>query len=291
MNERLPVKVCGRWFTSGDVEAIRSLTQETPPLNRAEIARRTCAHLDWRGPDGRLKAMSCRVALLRLKDQGWIQLPPPRNGNGNGRPYCAAWTIPAREKPWVCSLVDLKGVALRPVSDRGDSRQWNEAISRFHYLGFQPLPGAQMRYLIECEAGLVGAIGFGASAWKVAPRDRWIGWTPEQRVARLPWVVNNARFLILPWIRCPNLASWVLSHAARRLPADWEGRYGYRPVLLETFVERGRFRGTCYRAANWRPVGLTQGRGKLDRRHAYALPVKEVFLYPLQRNFREVLCA
>lgn len=291
MNDRVPVKVCGRWFTSSDVEAIRRLTQEKPPLSRAEISRRVCTDLDWRRPDGRLKDMSCRVALLRLENQGLFRLPAPRNGNGNGRPYRAACTIPAREQPLECSLGDLKGVALRPVSNRGDSKQWNEAISRFHYLGFQPLPGAQMRYLIECEAGLVGAIGFGASAWKVAPRDRWIGWTPEQRMARLPWVVDNARFLILPWIRCANLASWVLSRSARRLPADWAGRYGYRPVLVETFVERGRFRGTSYRAANWRSVGLTQGRGKLDRRHQHAVPVKEVFLYPLQRNFREVLCA
>jgi hypothetical protein len=291
MDACLPVNVCGRTFTWSDVKTIRELTEEKPSLNRAEIARQTCALLNWRRPDGRLKDMSCRVALLRLQKRDLIQLPPPRNGNGNGRPYDAAHTIPEPAVPRECSLDDLDGIAIRPVSNRRDSKLWNEAIHRFHYLGFQPLSGAQIRYLIEYEGGLLGALGFGSSAWKVKARDRWIGWTPAQRVAGLLRVVDNARFLILPWIRCANLASWTLSRCARRLPADWEDRYGYRPVLLETFVERDRFRGSCYRAANWHSVGLTQGRGKLDRHHEYALPVKEVFLYPLQRDFREVLCS
>lgn len=291
IRESASVKVCGRVFTGSDVAVIRALTEEKPPLCRAEIARRTCGLLNWRRPDGQLKAMSCRVALLRLEERGWIRLPPPRKGNGNGRPLRRVCTIKAREPAWVGSVGDVDELAVRPVADRHDSALWNEAVDRFHYLGYTPLPGAQIRYVIESALGLLGAVGFGASAWKVAPRDRWIGWTVAQREARLSLVVNNARFLIFPWIRCANLASWVLSRCARRLPSDWEDRYGYRPVLLETFVERDRFRGSCYRAANWHGVGSTQGRGKLDRRHEHAVPVKEVFLYPLQRDFREVLCS
>jgi hypothetical protein len=171
-----------------------------------------------------------------------------------------------------------------------DSSLWNELIERYHYLGYDPLPGAQMRYFVVAGGRMLAALGFGASAWKVAPRDRFIGWSHEQRSANLNLIVNNARFLILPWVRSPNLASRVLSAVARTLPRDWERRYGYCPVLLETFVEE-RFRGTCYRAANWICVGRTQGRGKLDRKHRAALPKKLIFLYPLRRDFRAALGA
>ena len=156
---------------------------------------------------------------------------------------------------------------------------------------YQPLPGAQMRYLITAGDQLLAAVGFGAAAWRVAPRDRFIGWTPRQRRDHLHQVVNNARFLILPWIHSPNLASHLLGHLSRRLPRDWQCRYGYSPVLLETFVEHQRFRGTCYRAANWIHVGQTQGRGKLDRHKRFAVPVKDVFLLPLWRDFRQRLRA
>jgi hypothetical protein len=168
---------------------------------------------------------------------------------------------------------------------------WNELIERHHYLRYKPLPGAQLRYLVFSGSHLLAALGFGASAWKVAPRDRWIGWSAEERRHNLHLVVNNARYLILPWIRSPNLASRILAGVARQLPRDWESRYHYSPVLLETFVERERFQGTCYRAANWMHVGHTQGRGKLDRQGQRLLPVKEIFLYPLRRDFRRRLCS
>jgi hypothetical protein len=221
---------------------------------------------------------------------GLIALPPPTNRNGNGRirPVATSATDPAE---LVCvGAGDLGMLDLKVVRTGQESRLWNELIERYHYLGYKPLPGAQMRYLIYCGERLVAAMGFGAAAWKVAPRDRWIGWTPEQRVAGLHWVVNNARFLILPWIRSPNLASRILGAVARRLASDWQERYGYRPLLLETFVERDRFQGTCYRAANWIHVGQTQGRGKLDREHRAGLPVKEIFLYPLDKHARRKIC-
>ena len=147
-----------------------------------------------------------------------------------------------------------------------------------------------MRYLIFAGSQMLGAMGFGASAWKVAPRDEFIGWTPEERVKKLALVVNNARFLIFPWIKSRNLASRLLALVTKQLPEDWEKRYAYRPVLLETFVDAERFHGTCYRAANWIHVGKTQGRGKLDRFNRHELPVKHIFLYPLCREFRKRLC-
>ncbi len=146
-----------------------------------------------------------------------------------------------------------------------------------------------MRYFVRAEADVVALLGFGAAAWKTRPRDGFIGWTAEQREARLHLVANNARFLILPWVRCKNLASCVLAMAARRIARDWQQQYGYSPVLLETFVETPRFRGTCYRAANWIRVGETTGRGKLDVHHRASVPRKIVWLYPLIRDFRKVL--
>ena len=168
---------------------------------------------------------------------------------------------------------------------------WREYVDRYHYLRYTPLAGAQMRYVVRSEPHTLAVLGFGASAWKVAPRDQFIGWSAAQREARLPLVVNNARFLILPWVQVRNLASWVLAHTCRRLPHDWQTRYGYRPLLLETFVQCDRFLGTSYRAANWFHVGQTQGRGKLDVHTRRALPKKNIWLHPLRRDFRRHLCA
>ncbi|MFP4028477.1 MAG: Druantia anti-phage system protein DruA, partial [Candidatus Brocadiia bacterium] len=172
---------------------------------------------------------------------------------------------------------------------------WNELIERYHYLGYNPLPGAQMRYLVHSGAEhgqrLLAALGFGAAAWKVAPRDEYIGWTHSQRKANLPLITNNARFLILPWVRSHNLASRILSTVSKRLSSDWQERYGQKPVLLETFVEKQRFEGTCYKAANWVEVGETKGRGKLDSEHKNAVPIKKIFLYPLTQDFRQALCS
>lgn len=284
------LRVCGRSFSPEDIARIREIISAKPPPCRREIARRTCEALNWVRPDGRLKEMSCRVALLRLESKGLIDLPLPRRRNGNTKPYHTQRTLAEPSASLVSPVEELAGLRLRTVESRQDSRLWNEAVSRFHYLGYKRLPGAQMRYLIVAEPGLLGVIGFAASAWKVAPRDRWIGWSETQRKKRLHLIVNNARFLLFPWVRSRNLASWVLSRCARRLPPEWHERYGYEPVLLETFVEKDRFPGTCYKAANWEYLGDTKGRGKLDRHRRYAQPVKQVYVYPLRPDLREFLC-
>jgi len=216
-------------------------------------------------------------------------LPPPCNGNGNGKGLLRQRIKWPSADGITGAVSDLGTVDLVPVEDRETSALWNGLIDRYHYLGYQPLPGAQLRYLIGCSAGVLGAMGFGAAAWKVAARDGWIGWDREAREQHLPQVLNNARFLILPWVRVRNLASRVLSLAARRIAVDFAARYGIRPLLLETFVETGRFRGTCYRAANWQCLGQTTGRGKCDRTHRARLPLKDVYVYPLQRDFRPQL--
>jgi hypothetical protein len=183
----------------------------------------------------------------------------------------------------------LPALRLQQVSAGTGSRQWNEHIARYHYLGYTPLAGSQMRYNVFAGEHLVALISFGASAWKLAERERFIGWDPAQRERNLQLIVNNARFLILPWVQSKGLASKILSMAARQLPTDWFARYALRPVLLETFVETSRHRGTCYKAANWIHVGQTVGRGKKSTVHQQIIPIKDIWLYPLRKDFRSIL--
>ena len=288
-------RYCGRRFSAQEIDWIRQLIGSTPPLNRAGLSRKVCDELGWLRRDGRPKEMSCRVAMLRMERDGLIRLPPPQNVNGNGRIRPRHTPAADPQQPITLAAGDLGQLVLRPVQTLKQSSLWNELIDRYHYLGYKPLPGAQIRYLVYSDPAsrggphLLAALGMGAAAWSVAPRDQWIGWTPHQRQQNLHLVLNNARFLILPWVQVRNLASRILAALARQLPHDWQTQYGYRPLLLETFVERDRFRGTCYRAAGWIPVGQTKGRGKLDKTHRQVAPIKNIFLYPLDKRFRKKL--
>jgi hypothetical protein len=285
------MKYCGREFTDTELAGIRRLLVEDPKTTRWALSRLLCETLGWRKSDGGLKDMSCRVALLRMQEHGLLLLPPPCRKNGNGKRHVRR-TPHAEPQPLICTPVgDLRDLRLEIVAGKRDSLLWNEYVDRYHYLGYQPLPGAQMRYFARAEGRILALLGFGAAAWKTAPRDDFIGWNRVQRESRLHLIVNNARFLILPWVASKHLASKLLGLAARRLPADWLSRYGYRPVLLETFVDKRRFSGTCYKAANWLRLGDTQGRGKLDTAHAHALPVKSVWVLPLTPRFRDALTA
>lgn len=284
-------RYCGRIFAEQEVEWIRQLIASNPKKNRARLSRVVCEKLDWVRPDGRSKEMSCRVAMLRMERDGLITLPPPQRKNSNGNNQIHLTKASEPQAHFSCSLRELGEIKFHHVQRRKGSSLWNELIKRYHYLGYKPLPGAQIRYLVYGGSHLLAALGFGAAAWTVAPRDQFIGWSSDQRKSKLHLVVNNARFLILPWIDVRNLASCLLADVAKRLPSDWQRLYGYQPVLLETFVQKDRFRGTCYRAANWIHVGETKGRGKLDRKCQYALPVKDIFLYPLHKRFRQMLCS
>ncbi len=284
-----PIRFCGRLFTIQEMDWIRRLIASEPKLNRAQLSRRACSELHWLRPDGRSKEMSCRVAMLRMQRDGLITLPHPEKGNGNGRrrPQLTAASDP--KEPLSQPARAVTPLEFRPVDTPGDSSLWNELIERYHYLKYQPLPGAQMRYLLFHGSHLLVALGFSAAAWKVAPRDQFIGWDDGQRRRNLHRIANNSRFLIVPWVKVRNLASCILAAAAKRLGNDWTERYGYEPVLLETFVERNRFRGTCYRAANWLRVGETKERGKLDRQHRGLSSVKHIYVYPLRKDFRQKL--
>ena len=250
------MRYCGRDFTPTEIDLIRELLT-TPQMNRARLSREVCEKLGWRRDNGALKDMSCRVALLRMQVDGLITLPAPRNPKPvtyRSYPHIEQAVL----EPETIPSVDLATLQIDPVLTRADSLLWNAYIQRHHYLGHQLMPGAQLRYFVRAAGHIVAALGFGASAWKVKPRDQLIGWTTDQRQRNLHLVVNNARFLIPPWIHCKNLASRILALVSRRLPDDWQARYAYRPVLLETFVEKPRFTGTSYKAANWQHLGDTQ---------------------------------
>jgi hypothetical protein len=289
MNEAVVIN--GRTFTPELIARINAAVQEHPQWSRAQLARELCAWQGWRAPNGGLQDMACRVALLRLCEQGHVRLPAARRQVRRG-----ALPQPAEEqlgcaKLDVPSVGQIEGLQLVPVHQDGDlSQRWKQVVDRYHYLGYQPLCGAQMRYLIVCAQGIVGALGFSAAALQVRARDRWIGWSAPARRAHLRYVVCNARFVIVPQVRVPNLASKVLALAAQRLGEDWQARYGYRPVLLETYVQAERFGGICYRAANWQPVGMTRGRGRNDRGHACARAPKQVLVLPLCQEARARLC-
>jgi Domain of unknown function (DUF4338) len=282
----------GREFEKAELEQIRHLINEEGVRGRCHISRRVCEELRWFGPGGRLKEMACRVALLQMERDGLITLPAP---------LCKNHLAPRRPIPQTlfgepgteisCRVDQLGDIVLVPVkSSSPDGALWKELVDRYHYLGYKTAGGAQLRYLIRTQEGvLLGCLGFSAAAWKSAARDKWIGWNANAREKNLERVVDNSRFLILPWVRVKGLASKSLALAARTLPTHWERAYGYRPVILESFVEVDRFQGTCYRAANWVCVGQTQGRSKYDRHHEYSKPIKSIWLYPLSKNFKKVL--
>lgn len=284
------LRYCGRDFSAEEFAHLRHLIQCKTDLNRAQLSRLVCEELGWLRPDGRLKDMSCRVAMLRMQRDGLITLPPPQKKNANGRCQPKITDASSPRLPVMTPAGALGDLVFKQVTKANESRLWNELIARYHYLGYNPLPGAQIRYLVHAGPHLLAALGFGAAAWKVAPRDRFVGWTPEYREKNLHLIVNNARFLILPWVTSRNLASRILAGVTKKLPADWQAGYGYRPVLLETFVEVERFTGACYRAANWQHLGQTQGRGKLDRYNLQTLPKKHIYVYPLHKKFRSILC-
>lgn len=279
------MRYCGREFVEEELAWLRRLIADRPELSRKDLSVLFCREANWLKPDGGVKDMSCRVALLRMERDGHLVLPPPKTKHT--KPYKKVRTLWAVEQAEISRKAGEFDLVFEVVTSR-TSGLWNEFIDRYHYLGYKALPGAQLRYFVKAEGRILALLGFGAAAWKTAPRDTYIGWDKATRRRNLHLVVNNARFLILPWVRSKNLGSRILSLASRRIGADWQERYQYQPVLLETFVEIQRFRGTCYKAANWREVGETCGKGKRGSREG-EVPTKSVWLNPLCRDFRSRL--
>jgi hypothetical protein len=282
---------CGRTFVASELELIRQVAQEFSALGVTEIARTVCELLEWTRPRGGLKNHECRQLLERLQAAGFLQLPELRKRGGKGprRPDISA---PSSEPaPVACGVGECEPLELVLVEAPVESRRWREQMERYHYLGC-PVPfGAHLRYWVRTEDRELACLLWTSPAWKMQARDEWIGWSEEQRRGNLQEIVNNGRFLILPWVRVKGLASKILALAARQMPRDWESHYGHHPLLLETLVDPSRFRGTCYRAANWIHIGQTTGRGRMDRGHkAHGQAIKDIYIYPLVPDARYQLC-
>lgn len=288
----VPVTFCGRTFTAQEVELMRVVAQDYAGLGVTEIARTVCELLEWQRPNGGLKNHECRQLLERLEAGGMLRLPALRKLGGRGPrrvdlppPHC-------EPEPIECAASECEPLELVLVEGPAESRLWREHVERYHYLGCRVPFGANLRYWVRNRQRELACLLWTSPAWKMKPRDIWIGWSDEQRKRNLQWIVNNGRFLILPWVRIKGLASKILAVSARQLPQDWQSRYGHRPLLLETLVDAHRFRGTCYRAANWIYVGQTTGRGRMDREHkADGRAIKDIYVYPLVRNPRQWLCS
>jgi hypothetical protein len=282
--------VQGRQISEADLAQIRGLVAGHPDWTRRRLSIELCERWSWRNPAGRHKDMSCRNLLLKLHRQGLIELPAPtrRPPQLNGR---MKRTFKLDESPVECRLSELGTVSQVPVHDDVERRRLFQHLLRtHHYLGHGQHVGENIGYLaVDGSDRPLGCMLFGAPAWQVSSRDRFIGWSAEQRRRNLLLVTGNTRFLILPWVRVKCLASHLLGLTLRRLNTDWSSRYGHEVQLVETFVDRSRFIGTCYRAANWRLLGKTTGRTRQDRHRRIQVPRKDVYVYVLNRRFREVL--
>jgi hypothetical protein len=285
--------VQGRQLEAAHIVRIRQLIAGNPGWSRRRLSEALCAEWDWRNAAGRAKDMAARSLLGKLQARGLIELPPPRQRASN-RMLCRK--IPPQHwdlRPVVGTLREVGPLALQEVSTDAAGRvRFAAALVEFHYLGCRGAVGENLQYTLSDASGrLLACLLFGSPAWKCRARDEFIGWTPQQRQERLYLVTNNMRFLILPWVKVPHLASWILGQVLRRLSQDWQSKYGHAIVLVETFVERERFAGTSYKAANWSCLGATSGRSRQDRNHRLSVPLKDLYLYALRRSFREQLCA
>jgi hypothetical protein len=282
---------CGTPVTDEEWDILREIV-DSCGLSRHELARTICEGLGWVRSNGGLKARECYEYLELLEAKGLLALPPRQEQRPHGR-TSIVFTEAGREQPRrQGELADVAPVALGMVSNAGDRALWRELVERYHYLGHRVAFGAHLRYLIwisQPQRALAGCVQFSSAARRLAARDRFIGWDEPTRQANLQGVVNNSRLLLLPWLSIKGLASHVLSLAAKVMVEDWQEAYGVRPVLLETFVERDRFEGTCYLAANWVEVGETAGRGRMDRHNRAREPKKRCLVYPLVRDFRRHL--
>ena len=285
---------CGTAVKAEEWDVLREIV-DTCGVSRTELASTICEALGWVRSNGRLKTRECYEYLGLLEERGLLQgLPAKREQRPRGVTsihYTAASESRAERRG---ELAEVQPVGLSLVSGAEQRALWRELVERHHYLGHKVAYGAHLRYLVWMsvpQRELCGCLQFSSAARRVAARDGWIGWDDATRQRGLTQVVNNSRFLILPWLHIRDLASHVLSQASRVVVEDWQEAYGVRPVLLETFVARERYEGTCYRAANWVEVGATAGRGRMDRENRWAEPVKTCLVYPLVGDFRRRLGA
>ena len=280
----------GRRLSAPELAQIQRWLAEHPAWHRTRLSRELCARWNWRNAAGQLKDMACRSLLLQLQARGLIALPPRQRASVNGQRHRRPVALTCDTTPLQTGLLALQPLRVEPLpAGSPDRALFQGLLQQQHYLGQRNCVGENLKYLVrDCQGRPLACVLFGSAAWQCQPRDAFVGWSPEQRRAGLARLTNNPRFLILPWVRVPHLASHILGRVCRRLSRDWQEKYGHPIELVETFVERERFAGTCYQAAGWQRVGATTGRGR-NGGHAAAGAVKEVYVRPLHPDFRQRL--
>ncbi len=284
---------CGNIVSQDQLADIKRIVTTFPNLSRTELANTICELFSWKRPTGKLKTIECRQFLERLEARGTIQLPACQLQYARRTNIKIIWTDNSNKREILSKNIgELTPVFLTKVNAPYQRQLWYEYVDRYHYLGYRPPFGANLRYFIHSgnHPDRLGCLQFSSPAWRMAPRDKWIGWSDEGRKRNLQKIVNNSRFLLFPWVQVKNLASSVLAAATKKVPGDWFECYGYQPVLMETLVDQNQFKGTCYKAANWIYVGQTTGRGRMDRQNKRkGVAVKNIYVYPLSKKFRQEL--
>jgi hypothetical protein len=282
----------GRTLSNADLGFIRELIRQHPQASRRRLSQLLCEAWDWRQANGALRDMVCRSMMLVLHRAGHIELPAKKCSPPNplGKRSKPATDILLDQSPIPGPLKKLQPIEIRQVRRTSLESLFNSLIERDHYLGYTQPVGEHLKYMLFADDRPVACLGWSSAPWHMGPRDRFIGWSPEVRRGNLHLIACNTRFLILPWVQVPHLASHILGKMARRISEDWQAIYNHPIHYLETFVDQERFAGTCYRAANWQHLGQTTGRGIKDKVHKVTLSIKDVLGYPLTRDFRKRLC-
>ena len=281
----------GRVVTDTDVAFIRRLIAAHPSATRRALSHRLCEAWNWVQPNGVLRDMVCRGLLLALYRAGHIELPPARKSNPLGPKRRTPSRTMLRWSLLEGRLSDILPLDIAQVRRSGDESLFDSLVETYHYLGYTQPVGEHLKYLVSARGAPVACLAWSSAPRHIGCRDRFIGWPPETRRKNIRSIAYNLRYLILPWVQVPHLASHLLGRMARMLSGDWERIYGHPLYFLETFVDPARFRGTCYRAANWVCMGRTTGRGKNDQTKRPNRPIKEVWGYPLSKDFRRRLCS
>lgn len=280
----------GRTFSSEDIELIKWTRNKYPKLSRSEFAKTICEFLDWNTQAGKAKLPQCLEFLEILESEGILTLPEKSASGGYRKKRVSTEEINIKSNIEINgSVKDFEPITLEIAKPGESLKRWKSYVDKYHMLGDKSVFGCRLQYFIKSGDTELGCIQFSASSWALKEREKWIGWTIDDRKNRLNLIVNNSRYLIFPWVHIKFLASKALSLAAKQIQKDWLKEYFYAPVLLETFVDLEYFKGTCYKAANWKYLGETQGRGRMDINHNKVLSKKAIFMYPLQDDFKAVL--
>lgn len=287
--DMLPITIRKRTITEHDLELIQTTVNEHWDKGRTAISKILCQKWNWIQPNGQLKDMACREVLLTLNRKGLLKLPPRRTSAHNEKRNRSIPLVEVDQTPIDSKLSELPPIELKSVRNTQLEALYNSLVQQHHYLGYRQIVGSHLKYMAFIGDRPVACTGWGSAAWSVKSRESFIGWSKSGKEANLHFIANNTRFLILPWVSVNSLASKILALNAKRISDDWINIYNHPLYLLETFVEKNRFKGTCYKAANWICTGQTKGIAKRGHVHLFHGKIKDVYLYPLRKDFRKKL--